>query len=53
MIASNWSRRLEAMQASGEMLTLLKKWNLPGTTTDVKHSASIEGRAPWSSTSSS
>ncbi|WP_258608535.1 transporter substrate-binding domain-containing protein [Mesorhizobium sp. AR10] len=30
-------KAIEAMQASGEMATLLKKWNLPVTATDVKH----------------
>lgn len=30
-------KAIEAMQASGEMTTLLKKWNLPATATDVKH----------------
>jgi len=30
-------KAIEAMQASGEMATLLKKWNLPATATDVKH----------------
>jgi polar amino acid transport system substrate-binding protein len=28
---------IEALQASGEMKTLLQKWNLPETATDVKH----------------
>ena len=28
---------LEALQASGEMKTLLQKWNLPETATDVSH----------------
>ncbi|CAN7289178.1 transporter substrate-binding domain-containing protein [Rhizobium sp. LjRoot30] len=28
---------IEALQASGEMKTLLKKWNLPETATDVSH----------------
>ena len=32
-------KAIEAMQASGEMTTLLKKWNLPATATDVKHTA--------------
>jgi polar amino acid transport system substrate-binding protein len=30
-------KAIEALQASGEMATLLKKWNLPATATDVKH----------------
>jgi len=30
-------KAIEALQASGEMKTLLKKWNLPETATDVKH----------------
>lgn len=30
-------KAIEALEASGEMATLLKKWNLPATATDVKH----------------
>ncbi|MFD1985926.1 transporter substrate-binding domain-containing protein [Mesorhizobium newzealandense] len=30
-------KAIEAVQASSEMATLLKKWNLPATATDVKH----------------
>ncbi len=28
---------IEALQASGEMKAMLKKWNLPETATDVSH----------------
>jgi polar amino acid transport system substrate-binding protein len=30
-------KAIEALQSSGEMKTLLQKWNLPETATDVKH----------------